>query len=547
MTRARTRFSTLLASLVLGAGPPSPAVAASPDLSCSPAELAGTGLSGPARLLPGMGSYRLATVSASTEAQRFFDQGVVLAFGFNFAEAIRSFTEAARLDPQCALCRWGIAWARGPSVNHDMTATDAQAAFEASSLAQSLAPRAAPPERALIAALAKRYANRADAPRGPYDDAYADAMRALARAHPDDADILTLAAEALMVPNGRDYWTQDGKMHPWTPEPAALLERAMKLAPNHPGALHYWIHLHEFGPEPQKAVAAAERIGALAPGAGHLVHMPAHTFARVGRYEDAVAANRRAVQADLDYLRAAGADPAYASGYIAHNYHFLWWSALMAGDETNGMLAAGVLSAGAAAQDFSGPAGATQQHFRVLPLHTLVRFGKWEAILAERRPTPATAYTDGVWHWARGMALARQGKSREASIELAAARKAGRDPALARQAFKSTNSLASLLAVANGMLAAEVAAASGRFGEAEKLARAAVKAEDALQEDEPPAWHAPTRQTLGAVLLAAGRKPAAARAFREDLARLPGNGWSTAGLAAAEGRLPAGKFPAGRF
>jgi tetratricopeptide (TPR) repeat protein len=218
----------------------------------------------------------------------------------------------------------------------------------------------------------------------------------------------------------------------------------------------------------------------------------------------------------------------------------------MAGDETSGMLAARVLSEGAAARDLSGPAGATQQHFRVLPLHTLVRFGKWEAVLAERQPTPATTYTDGVWHWARGMAFARQGKLREASTELAKARKAGGDPALARQEFKNINSLARLLEVANGMLAAEVAAAGRRFHEAERLARAAVKAEDALYEDEPPAWHAPTRQTLGAVLLAAGKKGEAARTFREDLARLPGNGWSTAGLAAVEGR-PASRFPAGRY
>jgi tetratricopeptide (TPR) repeat protein len=319
------------------------------------------------------------------------------------------------------------------------------------------------------------------------------------------------------------------------------------IAPDHPGAAHYWIHVHEFGPTPEKALAAAERIASLAPGAGHLVHMPAHTYARLGRWNDAVAANRRAVEADLAYLRTAGADREYAAGYIAHNYHFLWSAALMAGEEGSAGVAAGVLAALAETQGYDGPRGSTLQHFRVLPLHTLVRFGRWDEILAAARPLPASSYTDATWRWARAMAFARTARTRQARAELAGMRSAMRDPMLARQEFKNTHSLAALSAIALGLGRAELALAEGRYAEAVSHARAALKAEDRLAPDEPEAWHMPSRQVLGAIYLASGRKPEAKAAFRDDLARHPANGWSLAGIAAVGGTPPAAGLPAGRY
>lgn len=528
--------------------------AALPEISCSPSELAGSGLTGPPRLLPGMGSHHFPITTRNAEAQRFFDQGLVLGWGFNFAEAARSFAQAARLDPQCAMCRWGIAWARGPSVNHDMSAADAMAAWEAIAIAGALARNATPREQALVAALGTRYAPRADAPREPLDEAYAQAMRGLARRYPEDADILTLAAEALMVPRGRDYWTRDGHPLPWTGEIAALAARAMALAPEHPGANHYWIHLHEFGPQPERALAAAERMGALAPGVGHLVHMPAHTFMRLGRYDDAVEANRRAAAADLAYLRAAGADPEYAAGYVVHNYHFLWSAALMAGNREAALQAAAILAGAAEVQDLSGPRGATLQHFRVLPLLTQVRFGLWRGILDAPPPDGETAYMRGVRAWARGMAFARTGRVKDAKSALRVAKAALRVPELKRLEFKNANSLAALLAVAVELLRAEVAMAAGDGNAAVAHARAAVAEEEKLAPDEPPAWGLPARQYLGAVLLEAGRREEARRAFSKDLEANPGNGWSLAGLAAsgdgakAAGPRPAGTgFPPGRY
>jgi hypothetical protein len=490
----------LLASLIFAAASAvAPAAVASTDLSCTPAELAGTGLRGPARLLPGMGRFTMRITTSAPEAQRFFDQGLVLGFGFNFAEAVRSFTEAARLDPQCAMCRWGIAWARGPSVNHEMTKTDAQAAFESAVLANALAPKASDRERALIAALAQRYAGRADAPRAPLDRAYAEAMRTLALQYPRDADVLTLAAEALMVPQGREYWTSDGRRQPWTAEIEALLARALESDREHIGALHYWIHVHEFGPEPAKALAEAERIGALAPGAGHLVHMPAHTFARLGRWRDAVEANRRAVEADLAYLRLSGADPEYAAGYIAHNYHFLWATALRAGDRDLASKAAEVLANGAAASGFPGPRAGTQHHFLALPLYTQVYFGDWAGLQAAPQPRPASAYASAVWHWGRGMGAAREGRVGEARAELRKAEAAARKRVLVKLELKQTNTLAAVLDVALWTLRAEIALAAGDRAAALRNARSAVEAEARLAADEPPAWHAPAGELLARI------------------------------------------------
>jgi len=481
-----------------------------------------------ARLLEGMGQYRFAISTAAPLAQRFFDQGLVLAWGFNFTEAGRSFLEAARLDPACAMCRWGAAYALAPSINHDMDAAQAAAAARHVRRASELAAAATPKERALIEALRARYGA---GPRETLDAAYAKALREVARRFPEDADVLTLLADALMVPHGRDYWRKSGAPRPWTGEILALLEKALALAPDHPGANHFYVHMLEDSPTPERARDSARRLQTIAPGVGHLVHMPAHVLLRLGDYAGTVQANRNAIAADRALLQSAGADPRYHAGYVLHNHHFLWYAALMAGDSSAASAAAAEVAAYAGSAAGAGSAGGTRQHFLALPLYTQVRFGRWEAILAAPRPTPASAYTDGVWHYARGMAYLRGGQQDRAVGELRELQGKHRATRQESAALKNVIPLATLLAIPAYLLQAELSAARGERAEARKQARAAVKIESGLDTDEPPAWHMPARHTLGALLLEAGRPAEAEQAYRVDLKINPENGWSLSGLA----------------
>ena len=485
----------------------------------------------PARLLPGTGDYRFRISTRSPLAQRFFDQGLVLAWGYNFAEAERSFREASRLDPQCAMCRWGIAYSLGPSINHDMTHAAAAAAYDAVGQAVRLSRATGTKERALIEALARRYESAPKAERSSLDLAYAGALRRVAQRFPDDADVLTLLADALMIPRGRDYWRKDGSAEPWTRDIIAPLERALKIAPDHPGANHFYVHVLEDSPRPERALASAERLRTIAPGVGHLVHMPSHVYLRLGNYEGALRANEEAIAADRVYLAAIAADPGYVSGYVEHNHHFLWYAALMSGHSAAALSAAAELARSAASAAGGGPLSGTRQHFLVLPLYTQVRFGRWQDILASARPVAATGYTDGVWHYARGMAYLRTGRADRAREELESVNASLRAAAFGGAELKNTNRLSTLLEICFELLRAELAGAQGNDATAIAHARAALKLETGLAADEPPAWHMPARHTLGALLLEAKRAPEAERVFREDLAVHPENGWALAGLA----------------
>lgn len=484
-----------------------------------------------ARLLEGMGDYRFAVTTAVPLAQRYFDQGLVLAWGFNFAEAARSFLQAARLDAECAMCWWGAAYALGPSINHDMDAASAAAAYRHVQRASRLAGRASAKERALIMALGKRYGAGPRADRARLDAAYVREMREVARRFPDDADVITLLADALMVPRGRDYWSGSGSPRAWTPEILKLLERALELAPEHPGANHFHVHVLEDSPYPERARASARRLQTLAPGVAHLVHMPAHVLLRLGDYAGASLANQNAIAADRAYLAAGDADPRYVAGYVEHNRHFLWYASIMAGNSKVALAAASELARYAESIAAGGPAAGTWQHFLALPLYTQVRFGRWDAILAAPRPAPATAYTDGVWHYARGMAYLRTGKQARAREEMQRLNANLGSATRGEAALKNVIPLASLLAIPGRLLRAELAAAAGDVAGAIEQGRAAVRIESGLDADEPPAWHMPARHTLGALLLEAGRASEAERIYYEDLKVHPENGWSLAGLA----------------
>ncbi len=478
-----------------------------------------------------LGGHGYAITTAVPLAQRYFDQGLRLYYAFNHAEAARAFGEAARLDPACAMCPWGVALALGPNVNAPAMDSAASArAYAASRLALRLAAGARPAERALVRALAARYAAEPPASRAGLDSAYARAMEAVAREHPDDPEAATLYAESVMDLSPWHYWTGEGEPRPDTPKLLAALERVVAANPEHPGACHFFIHAVEEA-HPARAVPCAERLAALMPGAGHLVHMPGHIYIRVGRYMDAVRANEHAVHADEAYIReqrpGAGI---YTLGYYPHNHDFLAFAAMMAGRRAQALEAADRVAGGIPREMLRAPGMEFLQHRMTRPLQLLVRFGRWDAVMRAPAPPEDLRHARAMWHYARGRALAALGRPGAAEAELARVRAAAADSALAgvRMEF---NSPGAILGVAEAVLAGHVAAARGDHAGAVAHLREAARREDGLVYGEPPDWTVPVRQELGEALLAANRPAEAERAFREELEHFPANGWSLRGLA----------------
>ena len=479
-----------------------------------------------------LGKHSLPISTQSPLAQRYFDQGLNNVYAFNHAKAIRDFAFAAKTDPECAICSWGVSLAHGPNINMPMDEANAKAAWAALQEAQSRLASASPLERDLIAALATRYAADAPADRAALDRAYAEAMLALRAKHPAHVDVAVLAAEAIMDLTPWDYWDASHQPRELTPKVVELLSFAMERSPDHLGALHYWIHLQEL-PAPEKAEAAADRLLPLAPDAGHLVHMPSHIYYRVGRFQDAVTANVAGASADESLFALCGPNkyPIYGALYYPHNVHFITVSAAAQGASEMALSEARRLAAISADKVAIFP---PVEDFLTLPHLTLVRFGKWEAILAEPAPPAERVYQTGIWHFARGMAFARLGRHAEAEAELEAVRDAAVDPkATALSANGGTTTTATLLSVAADQLEGELAAAKGDVAGAVDALESAVEKQDAIRYTEPPPWFMPTRQALGAVLLQAGRASDAEAVYREDLRHYPKNGWSLYGLAQA--------------
>jgi len=483
-----------------------------------------------APLLAGLDGYHLAIESRDPRVQRFFDQGMLLAFGFNPEEAARSFDAALAIDPACASCWWALAWALGPTINADMSAQAAMRVDRAVAEARPHAHRAAPTRRALIEALALRHPQAGITE----EAAYATRMRTLAQRHPGDALVALLAAEALLNLHPYDWWAADGTPRPWTGEIAGLLERSMALDPRLPGAHHYWIHLQESSPHPQRAQRSADFLRNAVPGSGHLLHMPAHIDLRVGHYEAAIQANLRSIEADQRYLAQVDAQGAYRVGYVAHNHHFLWAAASMAGREALALQAAMAAWPAACGPSGRDPGSAIVQQYAVLSYFTRVRFGDWTALLHDTPPPDsAQPYPLAIWHYARGTARARSGQPELAQQDLAQLQRLAAEPALATVRLKNINPAAQLLRIAVLTLQADLALASGKPQDAVALLRQATAIEDAFEYDEPHLWLAPTRHALGAALLAAGQPAQAEPVFRQDLRHYPGNAWSLNGLASA--------------
>jgi tetratricopeptide (TPR) repeat protein len=478
--------------------------------------------------LQNLGDHRFPVTTRSPEAARFMSQGLNLAYGFNHAEAARSFREAARLDPACAMAYWGQALVLGPNINAPMDPAEEPRALSLIKEALARKPGASDREQAYIDALAERYSGRPE-DRKARDQAYAVAMKRMAARFPDDLDAAVLYAEAVMDLRPWGYWMRDGRPYEATTEIVQLLESVMRRNGRHPGALHFYIHLMEPTAEVGKAEAAADTLLTLAPGAGHLVHMPSHIYQRIGRYADAVRSNELAVLADEDYITQCRAQGLYPMGYYPHNIHFMWFAATM-----DGRSALAIESARKVASKIDDKALAEMPMlagFRIVPYYALTRFHRWDEMLREPEPPAGQPFMRGIWHYARGLAWLGKGQVADAERELDAVRRAlnSGDEVLDEPLF-SPNTARSILAIAPEVLAGEIAAARKESDLAVAHLDRAVRLEDGLVYTEPAEWHYPPRHSLGAVLLAAGRAAEAETVYWEDLRRNPGNGYALQGL-----------------
>ena len=481
-----------------------------------------------APLLPGMGNHHHPIATANADAQKHFDQGINFVFGFNHEEAVRSFRRAAELDPKAAMPHWGIAWALGPNYNLDVDDDRAKQANGAIARALELSKGGPENERAYIEAMAIRFPMDAKPDRAALARKYADAMRDLSRRFPDDLDAATLYAESLMNLRAWTLWSLDGKPADRTDEIVAVLESVLARDPSHLGANHYYIHTVEASPSPARALPSAARLATLAPAAGHLSHMPAHIYARVGDQAAAARANQAGASADRAYFKHASADSFYAMAYFTHNLHFLADSEMMRGR------LAGARSAAAEVAEKLAP------HTQMMPMveslitmktAVLLRFGRHEEVLALSPPPADHPVEVAWWHFARGVALARTGKVDEAAKERAALVDAtAKVPNEALFGGTGLESAKDILSLATTVLDARIAWARGSQADAITLWTNAVAAADKVPYDEPPVFFYPVRESLGAALVLSGKPVEAERVFREDLKRHPRNARSLFGL-----------------
>jgi tetratricopeptide (TPR) repeat protein len=473
-----------------------------------------------------LGSHTFPVTTKSVAAQRFINQGLNLSYGFNHAEAGRAFAEAARLDPDCAMAYWGQALVLGPNINAPMDPAEEAPAYELVKKAVARKTKATPREGALIDALSQRYSGKAEE-RAARDKAYAEAMAQVVKRFPKDLDAAVLYVESMMDLRPWAYWTPDGRPNEGTADIVRLVESVIRRSPNHPGALHLYIHLMEPTEDAHMAESAADKLLTLMPAAGHIVHMPSHIYQRVGRYLDAMKSNQLAVAADEDYITQCRAQGLYPMGYYPHNIHFLWFAASMAGQGKAAIEAARKTAAKA-------PDEAMKQlpllaGFRVVPYYALTRFGRWDEMLNEPAPPADNIYLTGSWQYARGLSYLAKGQMPEAERALAEVRRIAADKALDFPLF-SPNSAASIFAVAPEVLAGEIATARKDYDDAIAHLERAVRLEGSLVYTEPSEWHYPPRHALGAVLLEAGRPREAETVYWDDLKRHPENGWALAGL-----------------
>jgi tetratricopeptide (TPR) repeat protein len=480
----------------------------------------------------GLGSYSRKITTGSPRAQRYFNQGLAFLHGFNHGAAIRSFQEAARLDPKCAMAHWGIALACGPHIN--LTAVPppaAELAWKELQLAQQNAEHASSVERDLIEALSHRYADPQPQDRAPLDQAYADAMRTVWQKYPNDPDAGAFFAEAMMDLHPWNQWTPQGQPTPGTDEILATLDAVLKLNPRHPFANHLYIHANEASLHPERATAAATRLRTLQPGVAHNVHMPSHIDIRCGRWHQAVDTNLKAIAADRRYRQIVGPPVGFINVYIAHNRHMLAYAAMMTGQRALAMRHIRAMVA-EMPSDFLKENATQAEGFVAMPLEVMVRFGMWNEILAE--PNNYPEYMPGTrafHHAARAIAYAAKGDIDNARKEQVTFIE--KSKLVPKDEIFGNNTQEALLALTARMVEGEILVRENKLDAGISELREAIKLEDALNYDEPPGWLIPVRHSLGATLMQNGRYAEAEQVYREDLARLPENGWSLYGLASS--------------
>jgi tetratricopeptide (TPR) repeat protein len=482
----------------------------------------------PATLMSGVGTLHHPVSTSNPEAQKFFDQGLCLIYDFNHDEAARSFQRAAELDPKLAMAYWGIAEAVGPNYNDPASEDRFRQAHEAIQKAVDLSANASPSEQAYIQAMAKRFPAdpKADLKKAAED--YHEAMREVSKKYPDDLDAATLFAESGMNLHPWGLWHVDGTPAAGTEEIVVTLESVIRRDPNHLGAVHYYIHATEASSNPERALAYANKLAAMAPNAGHIVHMPSHVYIRTGDYEAGVKTNEEAAAVDRAYIKASGAQGIYPMMYYSHNLHFIAMCASMNGNYAEAKKNADLLVANVAPHVKEMP---PLEGFMTIPMAVAIRFHKWNEILAMPQPDPEMKITTGFWHFARGMAFAGTGKLSEAEAEYKIVSEAEQNtPPDVIFAAPINNKAKDILKISEDVLGAKIAMARKDYTQAISLLTAAVAIQDTLKYGEPPDWFFPVRESLGAALLINGDAAAAEKVFRTDLDRNPRNPRSLYGL-----------------
>ena len=481
-----------------------------------------------ATLMQGLGDLHHPVSTKNADAQAFFDQGLRLIYAFNHDEAARSFQRAADFDPQLAIAYWGIAEAVGPNYNDPADDGRLRQAHDAIQKAVDLSPNASPSEQAYIQAMAKRFPGDPKADRRKAAEDYHDAMRELAKRYPDDLDAATLFAESGMNLHPWGLWHPDGTPEAGTEEIVATLESVIRRDPNHLGAIHYYIHTVEASPTPERALAGANKLASLAPGAGHIVHMPAHVYIRTGDYDAAVKTNEEAAEVDRRYLRDSGAQGIYPMMYYSHNLHFIAMCASMNGNYPEAKKNADLLAA------HVGPSVKMMpplEGFMTIPMAVDIRFHQWDDILKMPAPDPSMQPTTVFWHFARGMALAGTGKTSEAEAEYRIVAEAEKKtPPDVVFTMPINNKAKDIMKIAENVLGAKIAVAKKDHGSAIAMLKEAVAVQDKLNYGEPPDWFFPVRESLGAVMWMNGDASGAEQVFRADLDRNPRNPRSLYGL-----------------
>lgn len=490
-----------------------------------------------APLFTGLDGIHFPVSTINPEAQQYFDQGLMLSFAFNHAEAGRSFFEAARQDSTCAMCWWGFAYVLGPNYNAGMEPDNFERAYDALQKAKLYSTTCTQKEKDLINALAYRYSNDTTIARSVLDSSYAAAMRSVYKKYPADVTVGSLFAESLMDLHPWDLFQKDGTIQPWTPEILSVLEKCLQTDPKHAGANHFYIHATEMSLHPETALASADLLRDLVPGAGHLVHMPSHTYIRIGKYHEGVIANEKAVLVDSLYVETCHAQGVYPLAYYPHNYHFISACATLSGESKIALKGAIATSNHSHKKLMEDPAWATLQHYYAIPWYVEVKLGLWNDILKAPAPEKELKYPGVIWHYAQGMAMLSENKIHDAKHHLDEMKTIMQDSTIKALTIWDINNVYDLCVIASKTLEAEMHAKEKNYTTAIALLQEAVMVEDALNYNEPPDWFFSVRHHLGAVYIEAGKYQEAITVYTADLKTYPENGWALRGLMNAYEKL----------